>query len=141
MSETATALGIIRSQTVSKPTLCLDFDGVIHSYSSGWQGPSKIPDDPVPGALMFLRDALDHFEVSIYSSRSGMPDGIAAMKNYLRRQVEASFPEDEIGWIEQIQWPTVKPPAFVTIDDRAITFTGQWPSFAELLAFKPWNKR
>lgn len=126
---------------MSKPTLCLDFDGVIHGYDSGWLGVSKIPDDPVPGALTFIRDALTYFEVSIYSSRSGMPDGIPAMKNYLRRYAAEQFGEDEIGWLERVQWPTMKPPAFVTIDDRALTFTGMWPSFAELLAFKPWNEK
>lgn len=126
---------------MSKPTLCLDFDGVVHSYESGWQGPSKIPDEPVPGALSFIRDAMTHFEVAIYSSRSGMPDGIPAMKNWVKRHAEAQFGNDEIGWIERIVWPSAKPPAFITIDDRALTFTGMWPSFAELLAFKPWNKQ
>jgi len=45
---------------------------------------------------------------------------------------------DHIG--SKIEWPWFKPAAFVTIDDRAITFTGQWPSVAEVMAFKPWNK-
>jgi hypothetical protein len=32
-----------------KPILCLDFDGVLHSYTSGWKGAAVIPDPPVPG--------------------------------------------------------------------------------------------
>jgi hypothetical protein len=39
---------------MTKPILCLDFDGVIHSYSSGWKGADVIPDPPVEalGAIM-----------------------------------------------------------------------------------------
>ena len=37
-----------------KPIICLDFDGVIHSYTSGWKGAAVIPDPPVPGALEFI---------------------------------------------------------------------------------------
>ena len=65
---------------MSKPILCVDFDGVIHSYASGWKGADAIPDPPVPGAMEFLREALRHFRVSIFSSRSNQPGGIAAMQ-------------------------------------------------------------
>ena len=41
---------------MSKPILCLDFDGVIHSYSSGWKGAAVIPDPPVDGAMRFIWD-------------------------------------------------------------------------------------
>jgi len=39
-----------------------------------------------------------------------------------------------------VRFVTEKPPALVTLDDRASTFTGTWPKVADLLAFKPWNK-
>ncbi len=45
------------------------------------------------------------------------------------------------AWMADISFPTEKPPALVTIDDRAIQFTVMWPSLDELRAFQPWNKR
>ena len=64
---------------MGKPILCLDFDGVIHSYTSGWKGADVIPDPPVDGALDFLERASAHFDVQIFSSRSNQPGGIEAM--------------------------------------------------------------
>lgn len=131
-----------------KPILCLDFDGVIHSYESGWKGADVIPDPPVPGALEFIKGALQHFTVAIYSSRSGQPGGIAAMQEWLaywltntmHGTADARHAADMIVGGE-VQWPTEKPPAFLTIDDRAMTFDGTWPAIETLKGFKPWNKR
>lgn len=117
---------------MSKPILCLDFDGVIHSYASGWKGADVIPDPPVPGAIEFIKQALEHFRVAIFSSRSNQPGGINAMKAYLAR-LGAS--------VDLIEGPTEKPAAFISIDDRALTFTGTWPSIETLKGFRPWNKR
>lgn len=129
---------------MAKPILCLDFDGVIHSYTSGWKGADVIPDPPVPGALQFIASATEHFTVAIFSSRSHQPGGIAAMCEWLGYwsvDKEHGMPDDfDHGTWGAIQWPTEKPPALVTIDDRAITFTGEWPSVETLLNFKPWNK-
>lgn len=125
-----------------KPILCLDFDGVIHSYSSGWKGADVVPDPMVPGALAFMLGALRHFDVVIFSSRSNQPGGLDAMRAWLRDEAGAAWHEGPDGpGIEDIRFVTEKPPAMVTLDDRALTFEGTWPDIAALLAFKPWNKR
>ncbi len=122
---------------MGKPILCLDFDGVIHSYSSGWKGAAIIPDPPVAGAMAFIREALKHFRVAIFSSRSNQPGGLEAMKDYIALNSEIGFHE----LIEGLEWPLEKPAAMVTIDDRALTFDGTWPAIEALKAFEPWNKR
>lgn len=125
-----------------KPTLCLDFDGVIHSYTSGWKGADVIPDPPVEGALAFMLQALQHFDVVIFSSRSHQPGGEKAMHRWLRENAGATWHESPAGpGIEDVRFAQTKPAAFVMIDDRAITFTGVWPDMQTLLAFKPWNKK
>jgi hypothetical protein len=136
-----------------KPILCLDFDGVIHSYTSGWQGADVVSDPPVPGAMAFIVEARKAFRVAIYSSRSGQEGGIEAMQRWLQGHLATSISEHtfldgldaesvaRIVVCEGIDWPTSKPPAMLTIDDRAITFTGQWPDMEDLLTFQPWNKR
>jgi hypothetical protein len=132
---------------MTKPILCLDFDGVIHSYTSGWKGADVIPDPPVPGALLFMYEAQEHFTVAVFSSRSNQPHGVYAMKKYIRKYAigmidEGMFHDDpNLCWLDQIEWPTEKPAAFITIDDRALTFDGTWPSLETLKAFKPWNKQ
>ena len=118
-----------------KPILCVDFDGVIHAYTSGWQGSAVITDGPVPGALEFLREATKFFRVAIFSSRSATPQGIDAMRNWLARHAVGS---GNLGWLTEIEWPTTKPSALVTLDDRAIQFEGVWPSMTKLYNFKPW---
>lgn len=128
----------------AKPILVLDFDGVIHSYTSGWQGADVISDPPVEGAMEFLFHAVDHFRVAIFSSRSNQRGGIRAMKKWLDRNLReywGAHPVVADDIFCAIEWPKEKPAAMVTIDDRAITFTGTWPDVKSLLDFKPWNKR
>lgn len=135
-----------------KPILCLDFDGVIHSYRSGWKGAAIIPDPPVPGFVSFLEKAVEIFEVAVFSSRSGQPGGIEAMKAYIWEALQHHFdcpfagdPRDlerAIAIRDALSYPTEKPPAMVSIDDRALCFTGNWSDFdpQRLKDFQPWNK-
>ena len=129
---------------MSKPILCLDFDGVVHSYISGWQGADIITDPPVDGAIAFMIQALDHFDVCVFSSRSNQKGGVRAMENWLKEHAGACwYPSPAGAGLEEVRFVTEKPPAFLTIDDRAITFHGDFSTLSpeELLKFKPWNKR
>lgn len=128
------------------PILCIDFDGVLHSYVSGWKGARNIPDPPVDGAIEWIRSMLGFpenegigpryldFRLAIYSSRSRYFGGRSAMKRWLIKNGLTKYE------VELIDFPLMKPAAFLQIDDRAITFTGIFPDPKELLKFKPWNK-
>jgi len=135
---------------VSKPILCLDFDGVVNSYTSGWVAADKIPDPVTPGFIPWLVEADKHWTIAIFSSRSHQPGGLEAMRAYIWHAMGEHFDlnghpdEHTAAWAltNRIQWPLNKPPAMVTIDDRALTFTGKWADFPPeaLMVFKPWNK-
>lgn len=134
--------------TKTKPILCVDFDGVVHSYTSGWKGELVIPDPPTDGALRWFWKATEWFDVQIYSSRSKYPGGPAAMRNWMAKHAAVDFSSDHpMCWPEGAVYPITfayeKPAAFLTIDDRAICFDGNWAELepASLLDFKPWNKR
>lgn len=125
-----------------KPILCVDFDGVIHGYSKGWQG-GAIYDDAVPGFFEWLSATTPHFTVAIYSSRSKTESGISAMREWMKIQAEKQLGD---AWLVEdtlkaLEFASEKPPAFLTIDDRAIRFDGDWSKLdpETLRAFKPWN--
>ena len=63
-----------------KKIVCLAFDGVVHSYESGWTGACSIVDEPVEGAIEFIGELMDGgFEVGIFSSRSRERGAILVM--------------------------------------------------------------
>lgn len=125
----------MNQQSNHKPILCLDFDGVIHSYKTGWHGAENIPDPPVPGVFQWIDKALQHFDIYVYSSRSIEDNGRLAMMEYISKHGSPDL-------VELLRFTAEKPRAFMTIDDRGILFNGDWsdPQYdpATLRMFKPW---
>lgn len=122
---------------MSKPkTILVDFDGTLHSYMAPWQGVHIIPDPPIPGAFQWLAELVKHFDVAIYSSRSQDQEGIQAMQAWFARH---GLPHSVL---RRLRFPQRKPPAHLTIDDRAYCFQGPgtYPTMDQLKSFKPWNK-
>ncbi len=115
-----------------KNTVIFDFDGVIHSYESGWQGPDVVPDPPVPGikeAIAEIRKA--GYAVVVLSTRCHREGGMDAIKSYLHHhgiEVDAVVRD--------------KVPAILQVDDRAICFDGEAGELLEKInSFVPWNRR
>lgn len=115
-----------------KKTIVFDFDGVIHSYKSGWHGVTVITDPPVPGiakAISEIRSA--GYEVVVVSSRCASVDGMTAVARYLA---------DNGIFVDRIS--DVKPPAIAYVDDRAICFDGKSDElFGKIENFKPWYEK
>lgn len=114
-----------------KQTVVFDFDGVIHSYSSGWKGAIVIPDAPVPGIKEAIESIREQYFVVVVSSRCAAPGGMEAIEEWLEKW---DIVVDDIA--------KEKPPAVVYIDDRAICFDGNPMNLLyQIVNFVPWNKK
>lgn len=128
-----------------KPTICIDFDGVIHSYERGWQDGS-IYGTVVPGFFEWVERARSLFKLVIYSSRSKTDEGVTAMGLWLHEQrnkwIASGGQRDPVEPLI-FEFAHEKPAAFLTIDDRAVRFEGRWDGIdlepKVLRLFKPWN--
>lgn len=141
-------------------TVAVDFDGVLHSYVSPWKNAWTIPDPPVPGAIEWLSQMVEKFDVAVFSTRNRSFFGRWAMKSWLRRHTYNHYAdlaygagrhwthldtEEEawraaVGTIARFKFPKHKPAALIYVDDRAYRFEGHFPTADEIHRARPWNK-
>lgn len=111
-----------------KKTVVIDFDGCIHSYTSGWKGLTEIPDPPVPGIKEGIKSLRERYRVVVVSSRTSNLMGRTAVEEYLNKH---GIVVDDIC--------CEKPPAIAYIDDRAICFDGDASTLlSKVNNFKSW---
>ena len=114
-----------------KKTVVFDFDGVIHSYISGWKGVAVIPDPPVPGIKEAIEQISKQYDVVVVSTRCARYDGLKAVAKYLA---------DHDIRVDRIV--SEKPPALCYIDDRAICFDGNSEALLDKINhFKTWREK
>jgi len=118
-----------------KTRIAIDFDGVIHSFKSGWQGHGRIDDPPVDGAIEWLRMLIYSNKVvpSIYSARSWKLLGNWRMRRWLRKH---GLTKKEVG---QLKFWLRKPTDDFILDDRCRRFRGRFPPVNEIMNFEPWH--
>ncbi len=69
---------------MSKKTVVFDFDGVIHSYTSGWKGADVIPDPVVEGIQSTINSLRqEYYEVIVVSTRCAYPEGMPFQSLFL----------------------------------------------------------
>lgn len=120
--ETCEKVGIVPVRR----TICLDFDGVLHSYRKGWTGVDSIPDPPIHGSDRAVERLRKDYRVVVHSARCSSEAGRHAIEAWLEKH---GIEVDEVC--------EHKPPAMVYIDDRAIRFDGSWPdTLAQLSHFR-----
>jgi hypothetical protein len=105
-------------------TIAIDFDGVIHKYSKGWQG-GKIYDKPVEGAIEAYYELIKKYNVVIFTSR----EDTEAVKRWMDKHFDF---EKNLGHFYEPEVTNVKPIATAYIDDRGIRFS-DWKSTLEFL--------
>lgn len=124
---------------MSERKIAIDFDGVLHRYSRGWNG-GIIYDEPVKGtreALEWLKD--QGYIIYIYTGRTnsefrhqGEDDQAKAIERWLNKY---NIPYDKV-------WLDGKPAAHIYLDDRAIRFNGDWKEIlGSIENSEPWWKK
>ncbi|MEM6474147.1 MAG: hypothetical protein AAF802_31710 [Planctomycetota bacterium] len=100
---------------IARRTVCLDFDGVIHSYRSPWCGAEIIPDPPIHGSREAIAELRQRYRVVVHSARCATEEGTQAVRAYLATH---GIQVDDVC--------RFKPPASIYVDDRGLRFEGDW---------------
>ncbi|MDX3019889.1 hypothetical protein [Streptomyces acidiscabies] len=100
-------------------TIAVDFDGVIHTYSRGWQD-GTIYDPPMPGALDGLRALMEQDAVFIFTTRPAI-DVAMWLENH---GFSTRFDFDGTFWNDRgvLLVTNRKLAATAYLDDRAVRF-------------------
>lgn len=129
---------------MDKMTLCIDFDGVIHDYKEGWKD-GTIYGSVVPGFFEWAAGAQNFFQLVVYSSRSKTEKGLNEMELWMEDQWAKWALNNPEATAIDLQFAHEKPIAFLTIDDRCVTFNGDWDDIrldpTILRKYKAWNNK
>jgi hypothetical protein len=111
-------------------TIAVDFDGVVHQYSRGWQD-GTIYDPPLPGALDGLRALMEQHAVFIFTTR----EPVQVRKWLDQFGFFCTTHYDGPFWNERgiLLITNQKLAATAYLDDRAVRFEN-WPQALAALA-------
>lgn len=122
---------------MEKKTICIDFDGVIHDYSGGWQGEDvfgqMIPNADTGTSVLKQKG----WTVIIFTTRKKTDE----LEKWLKEHnISYDYINENPG---QPEGTSGKIMADVYLDDRGICFRGRWDSWLirDILDFEPWQEQ
>lgn len=125
-------------------SIAIDFDGVLHSYVSPWVAEDVIPDPPVEGAIDWLNEIAQEFDVVVFTTRGRTPEGRVAVQEWLVAHGidRVLFENPTRRPYGPIRVTAEKPPALIYLDDRGWRFEGpeSFPTADAIHRARPWNK-
>ena len=125
----------------NRKSVCIDFDGVLYSYESGWGVDGALVDGPVEGSMQFLIECVLTFNVNIYSCRSAHKYQRKRMRKWVKRNLRQSGDLDSYIY-KQIKFPKSKPLASLYVDDNALRYDGgTFPGIKIMKAARSWVKK
>lgn len=111
-----------------KPTIAIDFDGVIH-LNRNFIDSTIVEGEPVSGVFNAIEQLARQYKIVIFSCRATSPGGADAIRDWLDKH--GIVVDDVVG---------DKPHACAYIDDRAINFNGDWQTMLDQVeGFEPWQ--
>jgi hypothetical protein len=105
---------------VELKTISVDFDGVLHAYSQGWQD-GQVYDTPVPGAIEALKFLMSKYCIFILTARDDLSPVIKWLEGY---GFKTDTDNGDPTWGTQgvLLVTNRKLPASIYVDDRGLRF-------------------
>jgi len=104
--------------------IVLDFDGVLHDYSMGWNE-GKIEGEPIEGSVEAFFELMKTYEVVVCTARTNLDD----VANWMMKHFKFT---ERLGYEYVPIITNIKYPAHFYIDDRGIRF-GDWDYTLKLI--------
>lgn len=133
--------------TTERKSIAVDFDGVLHQWDGEWRGHHVIPGKPIHGAIDWLHELMQTYDVFIFTTRAQTFRGRFFIRIWLRKHTAQNKWDDWYNskgptrGLRHVRVTDRKRRALVYIDDRAFRFTGNnFPSINRIRGLRPWWK-
>lgn len=131
--------------------ICLDYYGCLNTTSKNTHC-CNLLDKITEGFFEWLHKVGRHYKINIYIAGNINVSGRNKMKTWLAAQFANWINENELSdtiiedlanIVEEIDFVKVKPIDCLFIDNKALTFNGDWSEYTKetIDGFVPWNQK
>jgi len=108
---------------IIRKRLMIDFDGVIHDYTDGWND-GKITGGLIPGSAEAIEILRQDYEIVIFTTRAAPPEEEEGQSNTEQVKAVSDWLKQQGVYFDKITGEKLG--AIAYIDDKGIRFEGNW---------------